>query len=647
MSPQSRQLAAIMFTDIVGYTALMGQDEKRAFELLDKNRQIQKPIIEQNNGKWIKELGDGVIASFTTVSDAVSAAISIQEACNSAKDFQLRIGIHQGEVVIEANDVFGDAVNIASRIQSIANPGSVFISESVYQNISNKKDIQTKFVKEATLKNVKEPVKIYEILIGSTAPASNISGQKKESSDKSIVVLPFVNISNDPEQEYFSDGLTEEIITDLSQIEELRVISRGSAMTFKGSNKKTSDIAKEVGVHYVLEGSVRKSGNDLRIVAQLINAEKDAHVWAEKYSGKLDEIFTIQEQVSRAIASVLKITLSRSQSEKLASRPIMNSHAYELYQKAQYEVYRFKEDGLKRAIEYLDEALKIEGENAFLYSKKGIAYCLLFVLANKLETEYFEKARLCASKVFMIEPDSSQGHVILGWISFNDGHTSEAITHLRKAYEANPNDPDVLLLLTLGNFYLGLSEDADQTAAQLGKVDPLNPVYYAVLSICSYSRGDIDGGLRNASKGFEIFPEIPQIQLYYAYFLVCKNLIDEAKIILDRYITDTRGTIFQVMGLLFQCALNKSDPADIITSEAEDKLKADPEWTWLVADFYSLMNRKEEAIHWLEHAVNKGFINYPLFSKYDPFLTNIRQDENFKKLMTRVKHEWENFKIDN
>ena len=160
---QSRQLAAIMFTDIVGYTALMGKDEERAFDLLNKNRRIQKPIIEEYNGIWIKELGDGVMASFKTVSDAVNAAIKIQQACNAAKEFQLRIGIHQGEVVIEENDMFGDAVNIASRIQSIASPGSIFVSEVVHHNVSNKNDIHTEFVRSENLKNVKEPVKIYRI----------------------------------------------------------------------------------------------------------------------------------------------------------------------------------------------------------------------------------------------------------------------------------------------------------------------------------------------------------------------------------------------------------------------------------------------------------------------------------------------------
>ncbi len=172
---QSRQLAAIMFTDIVGYTALMGEDEQKAFSLLKKNRELQKPIIKQYNGRWIKELGDGVMASFNTVSDAVIAAIKTQEACNAAKEFQLRIGIHLGEVVFENNDVFGDGVNIAARIQSAAKPGCIYISESIYYNVSNKKDINTRFVSEERLKNVKELVRIYEVLIENNQTATQFS----------------------------------------------------------------------------------------------------------------------------------------------------------------------------------------------------------------------------------------------------------------------------------------------------------------------------------------------------------------------------------------------------------------------------------------------------------------------------------------
>jgi len=326
----SRQLAAIMFTDIVGYTALMGEDEQKAFDLLRKNRQLQKPIIEKFNGTWIKEIGDGVLASFHTVTDAVMCSIEIQKACNDIDDLKLRIGIHLGEVVFEDNDVFGDGVNIASRLQALAPIGGIWISEAVYKNVSNKKKIKTKFVSEEILKNVKEPVRVYEVKpedfetyeSAVTVPAASVI-RKQELRKKqkrlmpviiflsviivlglgyyintifqkterdigkknSIAVLYFENMSGDSQQEYFSDGITEEIITHLANIKALRVISRTSVLTYKGKPVNLKKIADELDVSSVLEGSVRKSGNTLRINADLIDARTDKHLGRSPLTG--------------------------------------------------------------------------------------------------------------------------------------------------------------------------------------------------------------------------------------------------------------------------------------------------------------------------------------------------------------------------
>src|SRR5688572_23679637 len=286
--PQSRQLAAIMFTDIVGYTALMGEDEQRAFELPKKNRELQKPLIEQNNGRWIKELGDGVLASFTTVSDAVNSAIKIQEACNLSKEFLLRIGIHHGEVVFEDDDIFGDAVNIASRLQALAPIGGIWISESVQNNVSNKKDIKTRFVRAETLKNVKEPVRIYEVITNKANEEENKSTVVEKSTGKkiqakSIAVLPFVDMSSSHDQEYLGDGLAEEILNSIVHLKDLKVAGRTSSFQFKGTKVDLREVGEKLGVATVLEGSVRKHGNKLRITAQLINVQDGFHLWSQKY----------------------------------------------------------------------------------------------------------------------------------------------------------------------------------------------------------------------------------------------------------------------------------------------------------------------------------------------------------------------------
>ena len=638
---QIRQLAAIMFTDIVGYTALMGKDEERALQVLKKNREIHTELIEKYGGTLIKEIGDGMLISFKLGSDAVRCGIEIQKNCDEEK-IPLRVGIHEGEMVFEGNDVFGDGVNIASRIEQICNVGCITISGAVYASVKNKSDIKSEFIGDRFLKNIDEPIKVYQVISQKTSTILIREKQtrQKETRKHSIIVLPFVNISSDPDQEYFSDGLTEEIITDLSHISNFLVISRNSAMTFKGSNKKTNEIAREVNVRYVLEGSVRKSENNLRITAQLIDPLSDSHVWAEKYNGTMDDIFDIQEKVSRSIADALKITLNQKELQQLIENPIKKPQAYLLYQKAQFELYRFREDGLKRALQYLNAALKIEGENPLIYAKIGIIYVNLLIVANRIDRSYLKKARQFADKVFELEPNSSMGHTILGFIELYEGNIRDAVIRVQKAYILNPNNHDNLWLLILMYSYLGKFEEAENFSAKMGEVDPYNPVYNALLAFAYYMKGDLNNAFEEIQKGFEIYPEIPQVQFYYAYFLVIDGEKKEASQILDRFINNTSGSIFSTIGVMFKDAIQGRDFSVLLNHEAEEKLKMDVEWSWLIADFYSMMNKKERAIDWLEHIVDRGFINYPLLSKIDPFLENIRYEERFIILIEKVKNKW-------
>ena len=328
----SRQLASIMFTDIVGYTALMGEDEQKAFAILNKNREIQKPVIEQFHGRFIKELGDGILASFPSASDSVYAALKIQENCRAEGIFQLRIGIHLGEVLFEQKDVFGDGVNIASRIQAIALPGSIYISESVQLNVSNKAGIVTRFIKPEMLKNVKDPVRIYEVLLPSSTVEKSVANEPQKFHENSIAVLPLANMSNDPDQDYFCDGVSEEIINALTQLNNLRVIARTSAFSFKGKNQDIKEIGRVLDVNNILEGSVRKSGNRLRITIQLIRVSDSSHLWSNRYDRELEDIFAIQDDIAQNVATALKGYLTTE--EKLViRRPETIVEAYEYFLK--------------------------------------------------------------------------------------------------------------------------------------------------------------------------------------------------------------------------------------------------------------------------------------------------------------------------
>jgi adenylate cyclase len=347
---QSRQLAAIMFTDIVGYSALMGDDENMAFELLSLNRLLQKPLIEQHNGRWIKELGDGVLATFTTVTDAVNCACSIIKGTEPIAGLHLRIGLHQAEVVFDNNDVFGDGVNIASRLMAFAPVSGICISETVRNNVTNNKNITTSFMSEEVLKHIKEPVRIYEILIDGGVAKTASGASIKKPPAKSIAVLPFLNMSNDPEQEYFSEGMAEEILISLSNLKDLKVAGRTSSFQFKGKNIDLREVGDKLGVSNVLEGSVRKQGNRLRVSAQLISVADGFHLWSERFDRNMDDIFAIQDEIALAITEELKIILLDQEKAVITKIPTENKAAYELYMKGRFYL-------AKRGI-YIQKALE-------------------------------------------------------------------------------------------------------------------------------------------------------------------------------------------------------------------------------------------------------------------------------------------------
>ncbi|HUX85248.1 MAG TPA: adenylate/guanylate cyclase domain-containing protein, partial [Chitinophagaceae bacterium] len=422
--PTSRQLAAIMFTDIAGYTALMGEDERKAIDLLAANRKIQRPLIEQYGGKWIKEIGDGILASFTTVTDAVWCAGMIHQASQDIVGLHLRIGIHLGEVVFENNDVFGDGVNIAARLQSIAPVGGIWVSESVYSNIANKNGIASRFVRQEVLKNVKDPVNIYEIVIGVDSvrddPGPSRSAILRSIPQKSIAVLPFVNMSIDPEQEFFSDGISEEILNSLSHLKDLKVAGRSSCFQFKGKNHDLRGVGEKLGVSTVLEGSVRKQGNRLRVTAQLINVEDGFNLWSERYDRNMDDIFAIQEDIALAITEKLKITLLGRERDILAKVHTQNPEAYELYLKGRFHLNR-RGSSLILAQRYLKEAIELDPEFALAYSEYANVCLLLGYYSQKAPVEVMPMAKEAADEAIRLdsglcEPYTSLGYYYAGYI---------------------------------------------------------------------------------------------------------------------------------------------------------------------------------------------------------------------------------------
>jgi adenylate cyclase len=468
--PQSRQLASIMFTDIVGYTELMGRDELKALRILKENRELQKPVIEQYHGRWIKELGDGIMSSFNTVSDSVHAAIKIQEACKAAGDFQLRIGIHLGEVVFENDDLFGDGVNIASRIQAITNPGRIWVSESVHHNISNKKEIETRFVKQEILKNVKEPVRIYEVMPatsehGDMNPAQSLQTE----TENSIAVLPLLNMSNDPEQDYFCDGISEEIINALAQLENLRVISRTSAFSYKGKNLDAREIGKALDVNTLLEGSVRKLGKHLRIMIQLIRVTDGSHLWSNRYDRELEDIFAIQDDIAWNVATSLKGYLT-SWEQKVIRRPETIVEAYEYFLKGRQLFHKLF---LSEAKEMFEKAINLDADYALAYAGLADVHSWLYEWEGSKAADLVS-AEKNSLKALTLEPNMAESHVSRGFVLTLASRNDEAEQEYREAIRLNSNSFDAYYLYARSCFAMGQIEksaDLFLKASQVRKED--------------------------------------------------------------------------------------------------------------------------------------------------------------------------------
>ena len=511
MSTEERRLAAIVFTDICGFTELMSRDETKAMALLEQQRALLKPIIRNFNGEWLKEIGDGVLIAFPSPVKAVTCSLEIQRILAHNSELTIRIGIHIGDVIQKDGDVFGDAVNIASRLEPLAEPGGICVSERVHEDIENKPDISTSFQEEQLLKGVEKPIKVYSIFTQmGTAPERaekpvetkskikpnyglfagigvlllialfyfKTSKEKMAGSDydsKSIAVLPFNNLSNDIDDEYFADGMTEDILTELSKIQDLMVISRTTIMKYKGTTKSLKEIGKELGVGTILEGSVRRVGNRVRITGQLINTANDHHLWAEKFDRDIEDIFAVQDEVATAIANVLRIKLSDEEVMLISSSQTESIEAYDLYIKGRSFSYSYSAPNIYKAINYFNEAIKIDPNYALPHagiarSKTTLSFFLFH--DDDFAKEQLKEAKFHAEKAITLGPEEAEVQFTMGLYlnRLNDGSAHE---YIKKAIELNPSHAHAHD--ETGDYYLDIHGDLDQAIYWYEKALKLDP----------------------------------------------------------------------------------------------------------------------------------------------------------------------------
>ncbi len=536
---ETRKLAAIMFTDIVGFSRQMGVDEPRMLRLLDVHNDIIQQAVAAQHGHVIKTIGDAFLVDFPSVVSAVQCAQQIQQQFktynagqNTPEQIHLRIGIHLGDIVQKDGDVFGDGVNIASRLQALAEPDTICLSEVVYKEVAKKLELSAVIsLGRPKLKNIAERFRVYALL---TAPSTGFSQKlqiqrlklsrrlrpaprlaiagllliaatagvvqyfrplsTRDSAlrtpaalplpDKpSLAVMPFVNMSNDPEQEYFSDGITEDITTDLSKISSLFVIARNSAFSYKGKSPKVQDVSRELGVRYVLEGSVRRSDNQVRVTAQLVDATTGEHLWAERYDRPLKDIFAVQDELRQKIVLALKVNLTPEEQARFRRAPTDNLEAYDFYLRGGEAFFRAyyerKKEANTQARQQYTRATELDQRYAGAYTGLGMSYFLdWFYQWNRDRAQSLERAFELGQQAVALEDSLSLPHQLLGQVYLWKKQHDQAITEAERAIALDPNSADSYA--NLGNILInaGRPEEAIALIERAMRLNPRYPPWY-------------------------------------------------------------------------------------------------------------------------------------------------------------------------
>jgi TolB-like protein len=455
-------------------------------------------------------------------------------------------------------------------------------------------------------------------------------------------VLPFENMSPDPDNEYFADGLTEEIIGDLAGIHGLRVISRNSALALKGTVKSTPTLAQELGVSHVVTGSVRRAGNALRVMAQLVEARSDAPVWNGKYSGTVEDVFGIQEEIARKIVAALEVKLSETEKRQIAQRPTDDVVAFDHYLRARRELYAWTPGSLDRAAQLVDVALEIVGENPLLLAMKGQVQWMYVNVGIRPEEQYLDRAADLATQALAIDPDHHLGIFVRGIVAALRGDTERALTDLLRAHERQPGDHNIQAELFRFTQSAGLPSFA-RLAEEAVRVDPLTSISWLSLAFSRHINGRFADVPELARKIVELATASSPQQIYAAWYLASAGLRDEAMSILEPVGADLSGTVNGSWALFLMHAL--AGDADRALAEVTPELERAASFVEVfalaIADGFAAIERHDEAIAWTRTAVRRGFINYPFLSRHDPFLEAVREHPRFQELLTEVKPHWE------
>jgi TolB-like protein/Tfp pilus assembly protein PilF len=472
-----RRLAAILAADVVGYSRLIEQDETGTLATLKERRKaILQPLVAEHNGRIVKVMGDGVLVEFVSAVDAVACAVELQKRMAAANDgvaedrrILLRVGINLGDVVVEGSDLYGDGVIVAVRLQAMAEPGGVCLAGSVQEQVGNKLPLTFEDLGPCEVKNIAKPVSVFRVQIDGRRSKDSATRQTGQSRP-SIAVLPFSNMSGDPEQEYFSDGITEDVITELSRYHSLLVIARNSAFQFRGSGIDTAAVRRKLGVGFVVEGSIRKIDSRLRITAQLIDAASESHLWAERYDRDVGAIFAVQDEIARAVAATVEGRIAAAGAERLRRKPTTDWAAYDYFLQGRELVNRYQ---MAEAERLLARAVDLDPAYVHAHAWRAIALTARYLSDGLQET--LDQAFAAAERALTLDDNDAWSHQAMGYVCLRRRRLDLAGLHFDRALSLNPNDTNIVGDRANWLMYAGRLDEALQSLDAALVRDPYPP----------------------------------------------------------------------------------------------------------------------------------------------------------------------------
>jgi len=628
-----------MFTDIVGYTARTQSNEALMMEVLDRHNRLLRPFFPKFHGREVKAIGDSFLVEFESALDAVKCAKDIQShlhVYNASSEeewkIKLRIGIHLGDVMHKANDVFGDAVNIASRLEPIARPEGICISQQVYDQVRNKFDLPLVSLGEKSLKNVSNPVGVYavqmpwdESIPGAQAPSLPV---------ERVAVLPFVNISPDPNDEYFADGLTEELIGRLSLLNGLEVIARTSSMAYKKREKTAAQIGSELRVGTLLEGSVRKAGSRIRVTAQLINANTEGHLWSENYDRKLEDIFAVQSEIAEKLAGELKGQLLQAEKKTLEKKPTENMEAYNNFLRGREMFRELSEPAQKQALKLFERAVEIDP--SFARAHVGVAECHQNLGNSGAEPPdvMFPAVKASLKRALELDPDLAEAHASLAMLHNNEDDLLGAEAEAERALELNPSLPEAYEQLFETAIVEGEPEKMVKNIETAYRLDPIRPEYIFQLGMVYLSVGREQDALEHWRRTEHLDPAGTYRNM--AYYYLSKGDTDKAREFHAKFekLQPASPWVIYMGGFIDAMAGGKAMALQAI--EKIEGMNIGPiVCNWTAYIYYALGNT-DKYFEYLNRAADEHAL-VGFMPMYSPLLAKAKNDPRYKELVEKVR----------